>query len=238
MKSRFVLAALASLGSALWTAPAPAHDFPLAAVDATRLRLEGVRVLEAWPASDGTFPWQVRYQDPRATVVVPSPDGQAAVWRGSDKDGYWLFYRRRGGPVVRLENCHNAYQPVWSPDSRRVAYCAMDWKDYRRGIYQVRPSRGAQAKPRLLFQAQGHLDGTLAYTPDGTKLVFAYWGKLWIMNSNGIGRCLLDLSRASAAPVGNAQRVGFNQDGTLLAWEPLGSPRVLVGTLEAAGAGR
>ncbi|MGH7441078.1 MAG: TolB family protein [bacterium] len=206
----------------------PRVRFPLARVDALNLVLGRIQVLRSWAELGPDFSWMTRFQDPKRVVKVESPNGQSHVWRGRDREGYWLYYQARGHRAQRLTACHNAYQPVWSPNSREVAYFAMDWPSHVRGLYVIAPQAGKVSKPRLEFSADGHLGASASWSPDGGKIVFDYYGKLWIVNSNGIGRSLLDLSGRMHQPVLDAQRIAWNKDGSRLAWQTHGESKVTV----------
>lgn len=206
---------------------APA-DFKLAQVDATQLTI--ATVTTAPDLDTEAFPYVTEFQDPRIVVKVPSPDKRRLVWRGQDSEGYWLFMSDADGRHTRrLDRCRNGYQPVWSPDSRRILYSAMDWRRFERNlsIYSIRTGRNIVRA----FNSKERLGALAVWSPDGRKVVFNYYGNLWIMNANGIGCVLLDVSRLIGQPVREAGRIAWSRDGRLLAYQMRGDSTVYILTL-------
>jgi hypothetical protein len=204
------------------------EDFKPAEVDATRLTIASVTT--APDLDTEAFPLVTEFQDPRIVVKVPSPDKRRLVWRGQDSEGYWLFMSDADGRHTRrLDHCRNGYEPVWSPDSRRILYSAMDWRRFERNlsIYSVHSGKNIVRA----FDSKERLGALAAWSPDGGKIVFNYFGNLWIMNSDGIGCVLLDLSRLIGAPVREAGRIAWSRDGRLLAYQMRGDSKVYILTL-------
>jgi len=202
---------------------APAPAFAIAQVDATRLKIDSVQVvsrIDPWVFGEVT-----QFQDPRVKVKVASPDGKWLVWRGQDAVAYWLFLSdAHGGKVRRLKACRDGYQAVWSPDSRHILYSAMDWRKKERNLYIYSIATGK--KIGRAFNAKKRLDALAAWSPDGGKIVFTYYGNLWVMNSDGVGRGLLDLADRIKRPVHEAARMAWSKDGVRLAYQMRGDDKV------------
>lgn len=201
-------------------APASAGAVAFSQLDAVRLSISKVSRSDAMdPAS---YPLRVEFQDPRVVVKVPSPDGTMAVWRGQDHQGYWLYLSAHG-TVRRLDACKNGYQPAWSPDSKRILFSAMDWRLVERNlfIYDV-----ASNKSRRAFNARRKVGPLASWSPDGSKIVFVYYDDLWVMNSDGIGRSLLNLKDRIGKPIRDAQEIGWSRDGRRLAYRMRGDNSV------------
>ena len=209
--------------------------FKPAEVDATQLTIAGVS--SAPDLDTAAFPLVTEFQDPRVVVKVPSPDKRRLVWRGQDSEGYWLFMSDADGRHTRrLDRCRNGYEPVWSPDSRRILYSAMDWRRFERNlsIYSIRSGKNIVRA----FNSKERLGALAVWSPDGGKIVFNYYGNLWIMNSNGIGCVLLDLSRLIGQPVREAERIAWSRDGRFLAYQMRGDGKVYVLTLAMRSPGK
>ena len=213
-------------------APAPAKlpafgatkfNVPIGQLDAVRLCVGAVGSGQA--VDPIRFPHVARFQDPRLVVRVPSPDGRWTVYRQVDKDGYWLFLAGGRGKPRRLDACKNGYQPVWSPDSKRILYSAMDWRLEERNlfIYDL-----ATRTSKRAFNADHKMGPLAAWSPDGKKIVYTYLDNLWVMNATGIGRGLLDLYSHIRKPVGDAALIGFSRDGEHILYQARGDATVYV----------
>jgi dipeptidyl aminopeptidase/acylaminoacyl peptidase len=194
---------------------APRKGFDLGKLNAMRVDIAAVTPAESLDAA--AFPLRVEFQDPRQTVKVRSPDGKKLVWRAlEEKRGYYLFISDAdGGNAKRLDACKNGYQPVWSPDSKRILYSAMDWKTEERNlfIYDLDAKTAKRA-----FNASQKVGPLASWSPDGSKIVFTYFDELWITNASGIGRSMLNLSRRTQAAVGDARLFAWSADGARLAY--------------------
>jgi dipeptidyl aminopeptidase/acylaminoacyl peptidase len=204
-------------------ATAPRSDDGVARADATRVAIARVRSGTRWDAA--AFPLVTEFQDPRVRVEVPSPDGRRQVWRGQNREAYWLYVSAVGaGSARKLVDCRDGYQPVWSPDSKRILFTAMDWKKGERNLYIYDVTKGG--KPRLAFKSWERLGALAVWSPDGRKILFNYYGNLWLMNSNGIGRSLLDLASRIGRPIRDAQRIAWNRDGSSFVYQMRGDPKI------------
>ena len=94
-----------------------------------------------------------------------------------------------GSNVVRLtDDPASEYQPVWSPDGRRIAFARSlgDPQLSHPAIFTMDPD-GTDA--RQISSADGGSDFWPSWSPDGSKLVFAAirredWG-IWTVNADG-----------------------------------------------------
>ena len=187
-------------------------------LDAVRIGIRSVAQVTALDPAQ--FPLRVEFQDPRSLVQVPSPDHQRQVWRSKDKTGYYLFLAGADGRAPkRLSACKNGYQPVWSPDGKQILYSAMDWQMEERNLFIYDIAKG---KSRRAFNAKKKVGGLAAWSPNGGKIVFTYFDDLWIMNANGIGRSLLNLSGRINKPVTEASLIAWSADGSRLAYRMRG----------------
>jgi hypothetical protein len=192
----------------------------LAHTNALHVDIAAVNLAAA--ADPGLYPVRVAFQDPAQVVKVPSPDGKLQVWRALDKGkGYYLWLSEAGGAPKRLDACKNGFQPVWSPDSKKILFSAMDWRTEERNlfIYDL-----AAKKSRRAFNASKKVGPLASWSPDGSKIVFTYFDELWIMNASGIGRGLLNLGGRMKMNVEDAGLFAWSSDGSHLAYAPQADP--------------
>ena len=198
-------------------------NVPIGEVDAVRLCIGAIGSGQV--VDSAHFPRVSRFQDPRETVKVASPDGHWTVWRQVDKEGYWLFLSNGRGKPRRLSECKNGYQPVWSPDSKSILYSAMDWRLEERNLFiydlVTRQSRRA-------YNGEHKMGPLAAWSPDGKKIVYTYRDNLWVMNATGIGRGMLDLNGHVHRPIGDAALIGFSRDGEHILYQSRGDATVYV----------
>lgn len=231
-------AASASGFSAELAESSPVARSRFADVDATDLDIGAVHVESVWDAA--AFPWSVRFQDPRVLGKALSPDGRRLLWRAQDPQAYWLYLSDAdGGNLRRLQDCRDGYQPVWSPDSTRFVYCSVDWRGKVRGLFIDAPDSPAASrrcffadiKPSTVPERFRTLGALADWSPDGKKIVYNYYGNLWLTNASGIGHSLLNLAGRIGRPVGDAGLIGWSADGTRLAWCMRGERTVYAMTL-------
>ncbi len=165
-----------------------------------------------------------RYVPKGKDEKILSPDGKRKAWRGLSKTGYYLFVSDADGKnVQRLDKAKNAFQPSWAPDSKRVIYSAMNWATRQRSInvYDLQTKEVKKA-----FSSRKKMGALSAFSPDGTKIAFTYFGELWMMNANGIGRTLINLKDQIKKTVDDAGLLAWSRDGSALAYQPLGSKEI------------
>jgi len=103
-----------------------------------------------------------------------SPDGNqvAFVWNGASRDNYDIYVKIIGAetPLRLTSDPAQNFHPVWSPDSRFIAFLRFSETD--RGIYML-PAIGGAA--RKIFTPTGKIEwdrGSLSWSPDGKRLIF------------------------------------------------------------------
>jgi serine/threonine-protein kinase len=123
------------------------------------------------------------YQDVRL-----SPDGQraaVALHRGANLYDIWILDLARGA-LSRLTAEGNSAFPVWTPDSRRVAF---GW-NFGTRVLRWAPADGS-SKPEVLFDGQPARPDS--WTPDGKTLLYETFGSahIWTLQpavSGGDGK--------------------------------------------------
>jgi hypothetical protein len=216
---------------AVLTKIAQAHGAAPLAVASIFLNLDAVRMavgkVEAVPGIDSNkFPYVERYVEKGGDEKIKSPDGKHLLWRGKALDGYYLYTSDAAGKgVVKIKDCKNAFQPSWAPDSKRILYSAINWKSGKRSIMLYDPE---QKKPREAFGSRKGVGAMAAFSPDGSKIAFTYFGELWMMNSNGIGRTNVNLKEQIKKQVKEAALLAWSRDGAQLAYQPLGYKDIYV----------
>ncbi len=194
-----------------------ASSDPVGNLNAMRMGLASVSEITSINAKN--FPWISQFQDPRQIVKIPSPNGQRLLWRAVDKKGYYLFVSDAAGKQTqKIEACKNAFQPVWSPDSNKVLFSAIDWKTKVRNLYVYDFNTKLKS---VAFASKRRVGALAAWSPDGSKIVFTYFGELWIMNANGIGRGMLPLAKSTGQDVGEAALFAWSNDGAQLIYKDL-----------------
>jgi Tol biopolymer transport system component len=101
----------------------------------------------------------------------------------------------------------------------------MDWRLEERNlfIYDLDTRRSRRA-----YNADHKMGPLAAWSPDGKKIVYTYLDNLWVMNSTGIGRGLLDLSDHIHKPVTDAALIGFSRDGEHVLYQARGDSTLYV----------
>jgi Tol biopolymer transport system component len=98
--------------------------------------------------------------------AVPSPDGGRVAFSALGKI-YVMAFPGGTPRVIADLGEPGAYQPVWSPDGRHIAF--VSWSDVEGGhLYRVRTD--AFERPQRLTRAPGHFQQP-AWSPDGGRIV-------------------------------------------------------------------
>ena len=106
--------------------------------------------------------------------------------------------------------------PLWSPDSKVVAFLWSDAAHPARSLWLV--DRGGAAPRRLLPATSTGRVGEFVWTPDGSAIVFVQQDSLWRLTLTTGARSVLlasigDLSELAVSP--NGSTVSFLRDGDL-----------------------
>ena len=208
-------------------APPPLAPAEVGKLDAVRLGISKVEKVAS--INKAAYPVASLFQDPRDVTKLRSPDGKKQVWRGLDKKGYCLFLSDADGKnEKRLNLCKNGYQPTWSPDGKSILFSAMDWRIEARNIflYDI-----AKNKVQRAFNAKRKVGPLASFSPDGKKILFSYFDDLWLMNTNGIGRSLLNVSGKIDKAIGDAEEIAWTKDGSAFCYKMRGEATVYVVTL-------
>ena len=168
----------------------------------------------AWVARSGK---KIESVGPVASIgdAKLSPDGKQIAYALFDEDGrsdsVWLLdLARKSSTRVAMSQ---AYDPVWAPDSERLAVGAMGESDNE--IYLLDPS--TPGSERRLISPQKSKN-PVCWSPDGHSFVYMaegenHWYGLWLVDPDRSepGRPLVQAS-------GNISRAQYSHDGKWLAY--------------------
>ncbi|HZV60153.1 MAG TPA: hypothetical protein VFF42_07410, partial [Candidatus Eremiobacteraceae bacterium] len=146
-------------------------------------------------------------------------------------------------PLTKLTAANTSVtNPVWSPDSRRLAFSwnrALDNTDAvkpisARNIWVVNVDN-SYARPLTKFTAKLSIATDPEWSPDASKLVFSSNGNVWSMNADGSGAIPLThfvprLAAVSLNPVwsGDGAKIAFEYTGNIWVMNADGSDAKLV----------
>ena len=170
------------------------------------------------------------YAAPRA-----SPDGTSLALGIDDGkvSDVWIYELSGGSSIRRLSSGGHNQRPIWSADSKRVAY--QSDRDGDEGLFW-QPADGSAAAERLTKPETGTSHAPESFSPAGAHLLFSA--------TTGPNTSLWTLSLAdrTAAPFGGVQSAEptnavFSHDGRWVAYSSTeGGRRILVQPFPATGA--
>lgn len=138
---------------------------------------------------------------------VRSPNNRYLVKRSGGKTtGYYLYLTDTATKKTRkLSGTMNGYAPQWSWDSRYIFYTSMDWETEERKIkvYDLKKSTAI-----VLFKGK-NMGDVITISPDASKIVFSYYGRLWIMNRVDANMALL----SNSVNAGDIVMLAWNKNG-------------------------
>ena len=144
---------------------------------------------------------------------MPSPDGRSLAVMASD-GSVWIYDLtrriRRALPFGKLRA--QGYSVIWTPDGRSVAYSASSEGSQGWSIYQ-QDADGTGVAEELV--PSGEEAYALAFTPDGSSLVYTEFGpqpRLWRKSIKG-------KSEATALVDGLVAAASVSPDGRWLAYD-------------------
>jgi Tol biopolymer transport system component len=143
-----------------------------------------------------------------------SPDGTrlAVVHRGD----IWITSAAKGNPVNITNSLVAESFPVWSPDSKMIAYTASSGEEGEKSLYII-PASGGKAKKILDTSHREDFD----WSPDGKEMAFISEGKILVIPiSGGKTREIFDLEEFHIVRAGG------------LSWLPDGKNFVFIGEKE------
>ncbi|MEJ2503551.1 MAG: S41 family peptidase, partial [Gemmatimonadota bacterium] len=141
-----------------------------------------------------------------------SPDGQklAFIARGE----VFATSAAEGGPARRLtRTAQPEAEPVWAPDSRRLAYTTRRSGTPKVAVYDV--AAGTETE----LDAGGRDHGTPTFSPDGTEIAFVREGRQLVVWDLESGReRILATAPLWRPPFGSARPLAWSPDGDWLAF--------------------
>jgi tetratricopeptide (TPR) repeat protein len=141
---------------------------------------------------------------------VKSPDGKYMVESRETDGTAYLYISRVDGKMkrVKLTGSSRGYAPQWSWDNRYVVFTSKKMSSGERAIkvYDVRNNTTME-----VFRGRP-VEPLLCVSPDSSKIIFCYNGRLWIMNRDGNSVCLL----SKAVKVRKLSMTAWSKDGGLV----------------------
>ena len=147
---------------------------------------------------------RIRYSE----QLSVSPDGtRILIDKDTPAGQFALTYVSLAEPDTRVKLADGfASSPVWSPDGRRIAYCAGSGSGSEQVI--VMNADGSEARP-LTAGSSRHL--FVDWSPDGRRLAFMRDYQLYVMNADG--------GELRPLLAGFARNLAWSPDGTMIAFE-------------------
>ena len=148
-----------------------------------------------------------------------SPDGRRIAYVDARRGRFVVFTVRPDGRGVRRVGNRCGLDPAWRPDGRALACAGLVRRGGkpRLGINVVRPD--GRLVRSLPAGGAGALDGSPAWSPDGTRLTYlrarGARRALYVIGADGRGKRLLTSRPSAFLPV---YPVAWSPDGTQIAF--------------------
>jgi TolB protein len=131
-----------------------------------------------------------------------SPDGSKLAFRTRRDNSQSEIYvaNINGTEITRLTFIGGAYWPDWSPDGTEIAfvrYPSSGSGGMFRDLY-VMDSDGSNRT--LLATYEQSSNGEVAWSPDGTKLIYSCASQLCVINRDGTGQHTLSVNATAGFP--------------------------------------
>ena len=170
------------------------------------------------------------YANPRV-----SPDGKRLAVALEDGKGsdVWIYDLSGASPIRRLTFTGRNHLPIWSPDSRRIAF--QSDRETDEAIF-AQLADGSGTAERLTKPDQGTSHSPESWSPDGAQILFS------ATRGSTIAVWTLSLADRKTAPFGGVQsseptNAAFSPDGRWVAYSSTeGGRRLLVQPFPATGA--
>jgi TolB protein len=157
--------------------------------------------------------------------------GKIAFSRAND--GVWAIDLASGREWKITPSGVKAYDPTWSPDGKKIAYCEYGvGKQY--DIYAISGDGSRTSHRRLTSSWWDEYDP--AWSPDGRRIAYGGYGDLHVMNADGTGK--RDLTTDGMDPWDGDPT--WSPDSKRVAWArgPWGSYDRDIWVMNADGTGR
>lgn len=167
---------------------------------------------------DGSRRERLTFDQTSYSAPVVSPDGQSiavAAYIGGGWKGIYLLDRFGKNIKKLVGNSNFDGTPAWSPDGTKIAFRSTlpgPSGDYGRIFIVNRDGTGLrQVSPEVAATDYKYDDGA-SWSPDGSRLVFARSGVLYLINADGTGLTSTGVSGSSPS---------WSPDGTQIAYETI-----------------
>jgi eukaryotic-like serine/threonine-protein kinase len=187
-----------------------------------RDRNEGQSVFTATPAQYAEPTLSPDERHVAVDVFDPHPSKRYGYGTASVTSDIWLMNRQTGAASRMTFDPGAEFDPIWSPDGRRVAYSSN-----RNGTLDLYQRRIDSTEGEELLLASAEAKHAQAWSPDGRWIVFATYntttrGDLWLLPlAVGRDRAPVPLVQTEA----NEEQAQISPDGRWLAYTADGTGR-------------